>query len=281
MKIIKEWKCFGGTQRVYRHASTSTGTDMEFAVFEPPGEGPRPVLYFLSGLTCTWENVVTKGGFQVWASQLGVTVVCPDTSPRGEGVADDPEASDLGMGAGFYVDATEQPWASHYRMKTYVTEELPRLIEPELNGFSGRRGLFGHSMGGHGALTLGMSFPDFYSSVSAFSPVVAPSLVPWGQKAFSHYLGQESKAWAEADACALVQSRGCPHPLLIDVGDSDPFLERELRPELFESACQKAGVKLTLRRQPGYDHSYYFISTFMQDHIQWHAERLTGSTAEG
>jgi S-formylglutathione hydrolase len=274
MKIFKEWKCFGGTQRVYEHQSSATGTRMEFAVYEPPGDDPRAVLYFLSGLTCTWENVVTKGGAQAWAAEHNLTLVCPDTSPRGPGVADRPHEDDLGMGASFYVNATQAPWAPHYKMYDYIVHELPQLIEPVLPTFSGKRGIFGHSMGGHGALTLGIKNADFYHSVSAFSPIVAPSQVPWGQKAFGHYLGPDQATWAEHDACQLVSELGYGHELLIDVGTADKFLHEQLRPELFDNACNDAGVALTLRRQAGYDHSYYFISSFMRDHLAWHAQRL-------
>jgi S-formylglutathione hydrolase len=246
---------------------------MEFAVFEPPGEGKRPVLYFLSGLTCTWENAATKAGAQVWAAQHNITVVFPDTSPRGDAAPDRPEY-DLGQGAGFYLNATEEPWAENYRMETYVREELPRLVEAGLSQFSGKRGISGHSMGGHGALTLGLKNPDFYGSISAFSPVVAPSQVPWGKKAFAQYLGEEEAAWRDFDACRLIEEHGSRHPLLVDVGTADNFLEEQLRPELLEAACKKGAADLTLRRQPGYDHSYFFISTFMRDHIAWHARKL-------
>ncbi len=274
MEVLKEHKCFGGVQRVLRHRSEATKTDMDFAVFEPSGDGERPVLYYLSGLTCTWENVVTKAGAQAWAAEQGIILVCPDTSPRGAGVADRPSEDDLGCGAGFYVDATQPPWREHYQMERYITLELPQVIEPELRQFSGKRGIFGHSMGGHGALTLALRHPDFYSSVSAFSPVVAPAEVPWGRKAFGQYLGANESAWQDHDACQLIAARGCPHDLLVDVGTSDPFLETQLRPELLEQVCQKRGVDLQLRRQLGYDHSYYFIATFMREHLTWHRERL-------
>jgi len=275
MKIFKEWKCFGGTQRVIEHESSATGTRMEFSVFEPPGKQPRAVLYYLSGLTCTWENVVAKGGAQAWAVEHNLTLICPDTSPRGPGVADRPDEYDLGMGASFYLNATVAPWAQHYKMYDYILHELPQLIEPTLPAFSGQRGIFGHSMGGHGALTLGIKNPDFYRSVSAFAPVVAPSQVPWGRKAFTQYLGPDEAAWAEHDACQLIALRGYARELLIDVGTADNFLQEQLRPELFENACNDAGVTLTLRRQAGYDHSYYFISTFMREHLAWHAARLS------
>jgi S-formylglutathione hydrolase len=274
VKIIKEWKCFGGMQRVYEHDSEATGTRMEFAVFEPPGGESKAAVYFLSGLTCTWENVVTKGATQAWAAQHQLAIICPDTSPRGEGVPDQPDADDLGCGAGFYLDATQAPWADHYRMRDYVLRELPRLVEPGLRAFSGQRGILGHSMGGHGALTLGVSNPDFYQSVSAFSPVAAPSVVPWGRKAFGAYLGSDQSAWDAYDACHLLQTRGYPRELLVDVGSADRFLSEQLRPELLEAACRKTGVALTLRLQPGYDHSYYFVATFMRDHLAWHAARL-------
>jgi len=274
MKIIKEWKCFGGTQRVYEHDSSATSTRMEFAVYEPPGEAPRAVLYYLSGLTCTWENVVTKAGAQAWAAEHNLTLICPDTSPRGPDVPDRPDEYDLGVGAGFYLNATQAPWAQHYKMYDYVVRELPELIEPVLRAFSGRRGISGHSMGGHGALTLGIKNADFYQSVSAFAPVVAPSQVPWGRKAFTQYLGTDEATWADHDACLLVAEHGYARELLIDVGTADNFLQQQLRPELFENACNDAGVRLQLRRQAGYDHSYYFISSFMRDHLAWHAEQL-------
>jgi S-formylglutathione hydrolase len=274
MQIIKEWKCFGGTQRVYEHQSDATKTRMEFAVFEPPGTAPRPVLYFLSGLTCTWENAVTKGGAQVWAAEHEVTLVFPDTSPRGDDVPDRPEQYDLGQGAGFYLDATRAPWKENFRMESYVVRELPALVEAALPSFSGKRGIFGHSMGGHGALTLGPKNSDFYGSISAFSPLVAPCQVPWGTKAFSEYLGDDREVWKEFDACELIARHGSPHPLLVDVGTADTFLTEQLRPELLEAACEKAQVDLILRRQEGYDHSYYFISTFVRDHIAWHRQKF-------
>lgn len=210
----------------------------------------------------------------MWAARHGVVVVWPDTSPRGEHVPDAPGQDDLGQGAGFYLDATESPWSQNYRMESYVREELPALIEPALRRFLGRRGIFGHSMGGHGALTLALRHPEFYESVSAFSPIVRPSEVPWGSGAFSAYLGENRRAWLEHDACELIFERGYDKPLLVDVGEADPFLESQLRPELLEQVCEQKRVQLTLRRQPGYDHSYYFISTFMESHIAWHAERL-------
>lgn len=276
MTLKKHWKSFGGVQSVYVHDSQETGTPMEFAVFEPsvPEGRDCPVLYFLSGLTCTWENCVTKGGVQMWAERRGVIVVWPDTSPRGADIPDARGEDDLGQGAGFYLDATESPWSQNYRMESYVRSELPALIEPTLPAFSGRRGIFGHSMGGHGALTLALRHPEFYESVSAFSPIVRPSEVPWGSRAFSAYLGENRNAWLEHDTCELLRERGCDKPLLVDVGAADPFLDLHLRPELLEQVCAQKGVNLTLRRQPSYDHSYYFISTFMESHLAWHAERL-------
>jgi S-formylglutathione hydrolase len=281
MELKKQWKCFGGWQRVYTHQSEATKCPMEWSVFEPELQGGtlRPVLYFLSGLTCTWENCTTKGGIQEWASQLGIVVVWPDTSPRGTFVPDVPGEDGLGQGAGFYVDAILAPWSTNYQMETYVRRELPALVEGNVGGLSGKRGIFGHSMGGHGALTLALKYPEFYHSVSAFSPIVAPSLVPWGQRAFTNYLGSDVDAWKAHDACELIQSRGYPRPILVDVGDQDPFLERELLPKRFAEACSEKGVDLTLRMQPGYDHSYYFISTFMREHLEFHNKALTHYSA--
>jgi S-formylglutathione hydrolase len=243
---------------------------MEFSVFEPPeATNAGVVLYFLSGLTCTWENFTTKAGAQCAASELGVTLVCPDTSPRGNEVHDAPDQSSLGQGASFYVNATQEPWSRHFKMYDYVRYELPSLVEARI-GAPVHRGIMGHSMGGHGALTLGLREPDFYRSVSAFSPIVAPSLVPWGRQAMSEYLGADETRWLSHDACQLIKTRGYGGPLLVDQGSADQFLSEQLRPELLEQACAAAHVDLTLRRQVGYDHSYYFISTFIADHIQWH-----------
>ena len=271
---LEEHQSFGGVQGIYRHRSEATGTDMTFAVFAPPQAGPRPVVTYLSGLTCTHANVMDKGGYQRAAAELGLIIVCPDTSPRGEGVADD-EAYDFGQGAGFYVDATQAPWRPHYRMWTYVTSELPALIAEHFNIDAGRQGITGHSMGGHGALTVGLSLPQTYRSVSAFAPISAPSQVPWGQKALAGYLGDDRAAWRAHDAVSLIEDGRRTGALLVDVGTADPFLERELKPELLEGACADAGIPLTLRRQPGYDHSYFFVSTLMDDHLRWHAERLS------
>lgn len=250
---------------------------MTFSVFLPPqadGEARLPVVWYLSGLTCTSANVTEKGEYRAACAELGLIFVAPDTSPRGDDVAD-AEGYDLGKGAGFYVDATVQPWARHYRMWTYVTEELPALVAAEFPADMSRQAITGHSMGGHGALTLALSFPDRFRSVSAFAPIVAPGQVPWGQKALSGYLGNEDREpWRKHDAVALIEDGARFPELLVDIGDADAFLEQELRPELLEHACAEAGIFLMLRRQPGYDHSYYFISTFMADHLRWHAERL-------
>ena len=278
MEIVSEARAHGGRQLVVRHASTSTGTDMTFSIFLPPQveQGARlPVVWYLSGLTCTHANVTEKGEYRAACAEHGLVFVAPDTSPRGEGVPDDPEGAwDFGLGAGFYVDATEEPWAQHYRMWSYVTGELPALVEAEFPVDIQRQGITGHSMGGHGALTIGLRHPERFRSVSAFAPIVAPSQVPWGEKALGRYLGADRLRWRMHDAVALIEDGARVPELLVDVGLADSFLERELRPELLEAACADAGIALSLRRQPGYDHSYYFISTFMADHLRWHAERL-------
>lgn len=277
MEIISRAATYGGEQLVCRHASKATGTPMTFSIFLPPqaGAGARcPTLTYLSGLTCTHANVTEKGEFRRAAAEHGMIVVCPDTSPRGEDVADD-DAYDLGQGAGFYVDATEAPWAPHFNMRTYVEEELPALLAAQFPAVDpDRQGIFGHSMGGHGALTVALRHPERYRSVSAFAPIVAPSQVPWGRKAFSAYLGDDQTAWRKHDAVALIEDGARVAEILVDQGESDSFLITELRPELLAGACETAGIDLTLRIQQGYDHSYYFISTFMDDHIAWHATRL-------
>lgn len=273
IELVEQHKSFGGVQSVYRHQSQTTGTPATFAVFVPPQAGPRPVLTYLSGLTCTHANVMDKGEYRRVAAELGLIIVCPDTSPRGEGVPDD-AAYDFGQGAGFYVDASEAPYRQNYRMWSYITRELRAVIGEHFPVDETRQGVFGHSMGGHGALTVGLHLPEVYRSVSAFAPIVAPSQVPWGQKAFTGYLGADEARWRAHDAVALIEDGKRVRDVLVDVGTADPFLDKELKPELLEAACDKAGIPLTLRRQEGYDHSYHFISTFMEDHLRWHAERL-------
>jgi len=279
MQTVSLNKSYGGTQSVYRHASRETGTDMTFSVYVPPyTAGARlPVVWYLSGLTCTHANVTEKGEFRRACAELGLIFVAPDTSPRGEGVPGDPaNAYDFGLGAGFYVDATQQPFARNYRMWSYVTEELPKLVAENFPVDPGRQSILGHSMGGHGALTVALRLPDRYRAASAFAPIVAPSQVPWGIKALGGYLGSDRQAWRKHDTVALIEEGARVSDLLVDYGDADNFLTEQLRPELLQAACEKAKIPLTLRRQPGYDHSYYFISTFMPDHLRWHAERLKG-----
>ncbi len=268
---------FGGVQGVYKHASTATGTDMTFSVYVPAHvEGAKmPVVWYLSGLTCTHANVTEKGEYRRACAELGLIFVAPDTSPRGEGVADDPAgAYDFGLGAGFYVDATEPPFATNYRMWSYITEELPALIAAKFPADMNRQSIFGHSMGGHGALTIGLTFPDRFKAISAFAPIVAPGQVPWGEKALAGYLGPDRAVWRKHDAVALIEDGARAKDLLVDQGDADTFLAEQLRPELLTRACADAGIPLTMRMQPGYDHSYFFISTFMGDHLRWHAVRL-------
>jgi S-formylglutathione hydrolase len=278
METVSTAKSFGGTQGVYRHASRATATDMTFAVYLPPqaeAAGARlPVLWYLSGLTCTHANVMEKGGYQRVCAELGLILVAPDTSPRGEGVPDDP-AYDFGQGAGFYVDATEAPFATNFRMFSYLTDELATVVQANFPADPARQGITGHSMGGHGALTLALRIPGRYRSVSAFAPIVAPSQVPWGEKALGGYLGPDRTAWRAHDAVALIEDGARIEEILVDQGTSDSFLERELKPGLLADACRRAGIPLTLRMQEGYDHSYYFISTFIEDHLRWHWERLT------
>jgi len=279
MESVSTNKAYGGVQGVYRHASTATGTDMTFSVYVPPhDEGAKlPVLWYLSGLTCTHANVTDKGEFRAACAEQGVIFIAPDTSPRGDGVPDD-EAWDFGQGAGFYVDATEAPWSEHFQMRRYVEDELPALIAAEFPMADMRRqAITGHSMGGHGALTIGLRNPDRFKSVSAFAPIAAPSQVPWGEKALGGYLGDDREIWRRHDACAMIDDGARLPELLVDQGDADPFLREQLKPELLEAACKDAGISLTLRMQPGYDHSYYFIATFMADHIAWHAERLSAA----
>ena len=278
IEIVSENKAHGGRQLVVRHAASATSTDMSFSIFLPPQAGNRgklPVIWYLSGLTCTHANVTEKGEYRAACAEHGLIFVAPDTSPRGDDVPD-VEEYDFGKGAGFYVDATQEPWSANFRMWRYVTDELPRLIEAEFPVDMTRQSITGHSMGGHGALTVALTYPDRFRSVSAFAPIVAPGQVPWGQKALAGYLGDDRAAWRKHDAVALIDDGARLRELLVDVGDADPFIEKELRPELLERACAAAGIPLTLRRQPGYDHSYYFVSTFMADHLAWHAERLRG-----
>jgi S-formylglutathione hydrolase len=278
METLSEQRSFGGVQGVYRHHSRETGTAMRFAVYQPPQAlaGPVPVLWFLSGLTCTEDNFTVKAGAQRVAAELGLMVVAPDTSPRGESVPDDPDkAYDFGLGAGFYVDATQAPWSTHYRMYSYITRELPELVAAEFPADMTRQGISGHSMGGHGALTIALKHPTVYRSVSAFAPIVAPSEVPWGQKALAGYLGEDRSAWDAYDACRLIRAGHRAPLLLVDQGEADTFLDGQLRPELLEDACAAMGQPLLLRRQPGYDHSYYFIASFIEDHLRWHAQALS------
>ncbi len=277
MEIVSENKAYGGRQLVVKHWSSATSTDMTFSIYLPPhaeSGGKLPVVWYLSGLTCTHANVTEKGEYRAACAELGLIFVAPDTSPRGDEVPDS-EGYDFGKGAGFYVDATQEPWAGHFGMWTYVTEELPALAAAEFPVDMDRQAITGHSMGGHGALTVALNFSDRFRSVSAFAPIVAPGQVPWGQKALTGYLGEDPASWRKHDAVALIEDGARVPELLVDVGDADPFIEKELRPELLERACEAAGIPLKLRIQPGYDHSYYFISTFMADHLAWHAERLT------
>lgn len=277
METVSAWKSHGGVQGVYRHASTATGTDMLFSVFVPEHaqRQPCPVVWYLSGLTCTHANVTEKGEFRQACADLGLIFVAPDTSPRGDGVPDDADgAYDFGLGAGFYVDATEAPFSRHYRMWSYVTEELPALVARHFPADMARQSIMGHSMGGHGALTAGLRLPERFRAVSAFAPIVAPSQAPWGEKALGGYLGPDRAAWRRHDAVALIEDGARVPALLVDQGEADGFLAGQLRPELLRDACAAAGIPLELHLRPGYDHSYYFISTFMSDHLLWHAERL-------
>lgn len=272
---ISSWASYGGSLNVYDHTSNVLDCTMRFAVFTPPQAalGPVPVLWYLSGLTCTWANVMEKAGLQRVAAELGLMIIAPDTSPRGEDVAND-EAYDLGQGAGFYLTATEAPWAAHYKMDQYVADELNALVAEHFNADMSRQGIFGHSMGGHGAIMLHLKNPDKYKTCSAFSPITSPSQVPWGQKAFEAYLGAVPAAWAAYDSSELVKANPSGAHILIDTGDADPFLQEHLRPELFEAVCNANGQALTNRLQPGYDHSYYFIASFAEDHLRHHAEGL-------
>ena len=276
MKIISEHACFGGTQRFLAHESRECRTEMRFSVYEPPQARERrvPVLYYLAGLTCTEETFMIKAGAQRLASELGLMLVAPDTSPRQPRLPGDDASWDFGLGAGFYVDATQMPWATHYRMYSYVTSELPELVTSSFPALADRQGIFGHSMGGHGALVCALRNSTRYRSLSAFAPISAPMRCPWGHKAFSGYLGADEDGWRAYDATELVTHAPFHGPILIDQGDADKFLAEQLKPELFAEACRRAGQTLELRMQPGYDHGYYFIQTFMADHLAWHASAL-------
>ncbi len=277
LQTTKTHTTVGGQLAYCSHDSASTGTPMTLSVFTPPGDGPFPVLIWLSGLTCTEDNFTTKAGAYAAAAEHGVMIVAPDTSPRGDNVAND-EAYDLGQGAGFYIDATQSPWTPHFRMESYVTKDLLSLIKDNFPADMSRVGISGHSMGGHGALTLALKYPDLFKSVSAFAPIVSPTRCPWGEKAFTAYLGDNREEWTKHDASLLMETgaaRGHYDDILIDQGTADNFLKDQLKPELFEQACAKAGQKLTLRMQEGYDHSYFFMASFIAEHIAWHASRLS------
>ncbi len=277
LETVSENKAHGGVQGVYTHKSAETGTDMTFSVFVPPHEpgAKLPVLWYLSGLTCTHANVTEKGEFRAACAEHGVIFVAPDTSPRGDDVPDSAEEYDFGKGAGFYVNATQQPWSKHYRMRSYIESELPEVIAASFPADLERQGITGHSMGGHGALTIALRNPGRYKSASAFAPIVAPSQVPWGEKALGRYLGDDRAAWREYDACALIEDGARVPELLVDQGTADNFLEEQLQTHLLAEACEVAGIDASIRMQDGYDHSYYFISTFMAEHVAWHAARLT------
>lgn len=274
--LISQNRCFDGTLGFYSHPSVTCNSEMRFAIYQPPQAKtePLPVLYFLSGLTCTEENFMAKAGAQQYAAKYGLILVAPDTSPRHTGISGEDDDYDFGTGAGFYIDATVEPWESHYKMYSYVVKELPALIAQHFPIKPEKQGIFGHSMGGHGALICALKNPQQYQSVSAFAPIVAPMRCPWGEKAFTNYLGTNQETWRGYDASELVLSANYNHPILIDQGTSDQFLEKQLLPEVFKTACQKVNQPLTLRYQDGYDHSYYFISSFIADHIRHHAEAL-------
>jgi S-formylglutathione hydrolase len=278
IETISEHRCFGGTQGYYRHHSDACGGRMKFSVYRPPqaARGTVPVLYYLAGLTCTEETFPIKAGAQRAASELGLMLVSPDTSPREARYPGDDESWDFGLGAGFYLDATEKPWSAAYRMASYVVCELPELLSASFPADTNRQGIFGHSMGGHGALTLALKNPQRYRSLSAFAPIAAPMRAPWGEKAFSRYLGADRATWRNHDASELVQQRPFGKPILVDQGLGDQFLAAQLFPEMFEAACREIGQPLTLRRHDGYDHGYFFIQSFMEDHLRHHAAALTG-----
>jgi len=278
VETLSEHACFGGVQGFYRHESAQIGAPMRFGVYRPPqaANGPVPVLIYLAGLTCTEETFAIKAGAQAHAARHGLMLVTPDTSPRGTGFEGAASDWDFGEGAGFYLDATESPWASRFRMESWLIQELLPLGTQRFGASANRVGIFGHSMGGHGALTLALKHPALFRSVSAFAPICAPSRVPWGEKAFSRYLGTDRQQWLEHDAAALIEAGGRTPPLLVDQGLADKFLAEQLSPELLEQACARSGQPLTLRRHAGYDHGYYFIATFIADHLAHHAEALAG-----
>lgn len=280
LQEIGKTACFDGEQLRFRHTSTTLNCDMQFSVYLPPqaSRDKVPAVYFLSGLTCTDENFMTKAGAQRYASEHGVALIAPDTSPRGADVPDDPEgAYDLGLGAGFYVNATQAPWSSHYQMHDYIQQELPALVAAKLPINPLAAGLMGHSMGGHGALVIGLRNPDSWTSLSAFAPIVAPAQCPWGEKALGNYLGDDREVWKDWDATALVRAGAAQKPLRIDQGGADNFLEEQLKTQLFEAACRETGYATSVRYHPDYDHSYYFIATFIGEHIAFHATHLRGS----
>ena len=279
MKEIEKHKCFGGSLAVYEHDSVVLGCSMKFSIFLPPQvkDNDVPLLTFLSGLTCTHDNFTTKAGAYEIAAQLGLAVLAPDTSPRGDDVPDDADSYDFGKGAGFYLNATQDPWAKNFQMEDYIVKEINALVSNNFPVLQDKQGLSGHSMGGHGALSLALKYPDQYQSISAFSPIVAPSQVPWGQKAFRGYIGDDEQEWLKHDSCALMaeaSTRGDYPEILIDQGTGDQFLDEQLKPHLFEQACAKVGQKLNLRLQDGYDHSYIFIQSFINDHLRHHADIL-------
>lgn len=278
LEIISEHRCFGGVQGFYRHASREIGLPMRFSVYRPPAaeKRPVPVLYYLAGLTCTEETFMIKAGAQRVAAELNLMLVAPDTSPRDTGIAGEADDWDFGAGAGFYVDATQAPWSKHYRMGSYVAKELPEIVAARFPARADAQGILGHSMGGHGALTIALKNPGRYRSLSAFAPIAAPSRCPWGEKAFSGYLGEDRAAWLDHDATELMRRRPFGKPILVDQGLADKFLPTQLNPDALEAACRDAGQPLTLRRHEGYDHGYYFISTFMEEHLRFHAEQLNG-----
>ena len=273
LETVSEHGCHGGVQSFHTHDSRETGTPMRFSVFAPPGRGRHPVIWCLAGLTCTDENFPLKAAPQRVAAELGLMLIAPDTSPRGDGVADD-GAYDMGQGAGFYLDATQAPWASHFRMRSWLERELPDVVAGHFPVDMARQSIMGHSMGGHGALTLALRSPTRFAAVSAFAPIVSPMNCPWGIKALTGYLGADRAAWRAYDACALLDDGARVAEILVDQGEADPWLVEQLKPELLEAACARAGVPLTLRRHAGYDHGYWFIQTVVEHHLRWHAARL-------